>query len=216
MRRPVREGHKPNGGRARAGEVGLCRSTCEPTEQGKATSCGGRGGKGAAGGEHRSTAHAPDSEQGRCMFQRLAVCVKSTAVGVAPTPSILQKSRMRRRARTDLCGGRSVMTVPTATTTFSASISFRQFLPVFGDGVRMRVRRVGPSADADGPFASGQLETCVDGILLRLCHLDTRHCHWLVVVSGHDICGTRAVEKRRDSGKLDAGLRRHLRHLCPA
>ncbi len=51
------------------------------------------------------------------MFQRLAVCVKSTAVGVAPTPSILQKSRMRRRARTDLCGGRSVMTVPTATIT---------------------------------------------------------------------------------------------------
>jgi len=28
---------------------------------------------------------------------------------------ILGKSRMRRRARTDLCGGRSVMVVPTAT-----------------------------------------------------------------------------------------------------
>ena len=26
--RPVREGQKPNGGRARAGEVGLCRSVC--------------------------------------------------------------------------------------------------------------------------------------------------------------------------------------------
>jgi len=37
MRRPVREGHKPNGGHARAGEVGLRRTTCEPTEQGKAT-----------------------------------------------------------------------------------------------------------------------------------------------------------------------------------
>jgi len=34
----------------------------------------------------------------------------------ALTPFILQKSRMRRRARTDLCGGRSVMVVPTATT----------------------------------------------------------------------------------------------------
>ncbi len=31
------------------------------------------------------------------------------------TPFILQKSRMRRRARTDLCGGRSVRIVPTAT-----------------------------------------------------------------------------------------------------
>ena len=31
------------------------------------------------------------------------------------TPFILQKSRMRRRARTDLCGGRSARIVPTAT-----------------------------------------------------------------------------------------------------
>ena len=30
---------------------------------------------------------------------------------------ILQKSRMRRRARTDLCGGRLVRVVPTATST---------------------------------------------------------------------------------------------------
>ena len=34
---------------------------------------------------------------------------------LALTPFILQKSRMRRRARTDLCGGRSAMVVPTAT-----------------------------------------------------------------------------------------------------
>jgi hypothetical protein len=33
----------------------------------------------------------------------------------ASTPLILRKSRMRRRARTDLCGGRSLMIVPTAT-----------------------------------------------------------------------------------------------------
>jgi hypothetical protein len=33
----------------------------------------------------------------------------------ASTPLILRKSRMRRRARTDLCGGRSAMVVPTAT-----------------------------------------------------------------------------------------------------
>jgi hypothetical protein len=37
---------KPHDGHARAGEVGLRRTTREPTEQGKATSCGGRGGKG--------------------------------------------------------------------------------------------------------------------------------------------------------------------------
>jgi len=34
---------------------------------------------------------------------------------LALSPLILQKSRMRRRARTDLCGLRSVMGVPTAT-----------------------------------------------------------------------------------------------------
>jgi len=33
----------------------------------------------------------------------------------ASTPLIFSKSRMRRRARTDLCGGRSAMVVPTAT-----------------------------------------------------------------------------------------------------
>jgi hypothetical protein len=33
----------------------------------------------------------------------------------ASTPLILGKSRMRKRARTDLCGGRSVTAVPTAT-----------------------------------------------------------------------------------------------------
>jgi hypothetical protein len=35
----------------------------------------------------------------------------------ASAPLIQSKSRMRRRARTDLCGGRSAMVVPTATVT---------------------------------------------------------------------------------------------------
>src|SRR4029450_10223974 len=63
--RPVREGHKPNGGRERSGEVGLRRSTAEPAEQGGTSLCGGRGGKGADCGEHRSIAHAPDTERER-------------------------------------------------------------------------------------------------------------------------------------------------------
>src|SRR5437660_1191296 len=64
---------KPNGGHARAGEVGPCRNTCEPTEQGRATFRGGWGGKGTDEGEHRSIAHARDTEReahvpgvGRC------------------------------------------------------------------------------------------------------------------------------------------------------
>jgi hypothetical protein len=51
--RPVREGHKPHGGRARAGEAGVCRSTCDAAEQGRATFGGGCGGKGRDEGEHR-------------------------------------------------------------------------------------------------------------------------------------------------------------------
>jgi len=38
---------------------GLCRTTCEPAEQGRATFRGGWGGKGTDEGEHRSIAHAP-------------------------------------------------------------------------------------------------------------------------------------------------------------
>src|SRR3954447_8371846 len=71
--RPVREGHKPKCGRERSGEVGLCRSTREPAEQRGATFRGGRGGKGADRGEHRSITHAFDTERnthvpgtGRC------------------------------------------------------------------------------------------------------------------------------------------------------
>src|ERR1700681_3827997 len=61
--RPVREGHKPNCGHERAGEVGLCRSTGEPAEQRRAAFGGGRGGKGADQGEHRSISHAADTER---------------------------------------------------------------------------------------------------------------------------------------------------------
>src|SRR5215831_8207627 len=60
--RSVREGHKPNGGRERSGEVGLCRITREPAEQRGATFGGGWGGKGTDSGEHRSISHAPDTE----------------------------------------------------------------------------------------------------------------------------------------------------------
>src|ERR1700692_4010237 len=61
--RPVCEGHKPNCGHERTGEVGLCRSTSEPAEQRRATFRGGRGGKGTDRGEHCSITHATDTER---------------------------------------------------------------------------------------------------------------------------------------------------------
>ena len=57
------EGHKPNGGHGRAGEVGRCRSPCEAAEQSRATSYGGCGGKSTDEGEYRSVAHAHDTER---------------------------------------------------------------------------------------------------------------------------------------------------------
>src|SRR3954466_5380179 len=110
MRRPVGEGPKPYDGHERAGEVGLRRSTDALAEQGKVTFCGGWGGKGAAGGELRCNTHAPD----QCRNQHVPVfdgvrranCSFSLSIVM-----ILQKSRMRKRARTDLCGGRFVRIV---------------------------------------------------------------------------------------------------------
>jgi hypothetical protein len=45
-----------------------------------ATSCGGWGRKGAAGGEHHSGAHAPDSEQEYAMPSDWTVCGTQTSV----------------------------------------------------------------------------------------------------------------------------------------
>src|ERR1700757_399541 len=47
-------------------------------------------------------------------YHRLGSC--TPILKLASTPPILHKSRMRRRARTDLSGGRSVMSVPTGST----------------------------------------------------------------------------------------------------
>ena len=53
------------------------------------------------------------------MSQRLDGAREASPIYWLPlTLFILQKSRMRRRARTDLCGGRSAMGVPTATISF--------------------------------------------------------------------------------------------------
>ena len=111
--RPVREGHKPNDGHARAGEVRLCPSTCEPAEQGRETFCGGWGGKGMDRGEHFLSHMLPTQSGAPHVPSLWSVRLAASAV------CIHDKSRMRRRARTDLCGGRSMRIVPTAIETRS-------------------------------------------------------------------------------------------------
>jgi hypothetical protein len=68
--RPVREGHKPSGGRARAGEVGLCRTTSEPAEQRRATFGGGWGGR-AQTQENTVQSHMRPTQSGKRMSQGL-------------------------------------------------------------------------------------------------------------------------------------------------
>ena len=111
--RPVREGHKPQCGHVRAGEVGLCRTTCEPAEQGRATFRGGGGREGHRRGRTSINRTCTRHRAGSACPRDCAVCGKQH---VSP-PLIHGKSRMRKSARTDLRGGRSAMVVPTATVT---------------------------------------------------------------------------------------------------
>ena len=71
--------------------------------------------------------HMRPTQSGKRMSQGL------DGVRQAALPPLIHgKSRMRRRARTDLCGGRSVMVVPTATTTLNQS----QLGCIFSQGER--------------------------------------------------------------------------------
>src|SRR5262249_49007564 len=62
--RPVREGPKPQCGRARSGGVGPRHTIDEPGEQRRAIFGGAWGEKGAGQGEHHSIQHQPDTERG--------------------------------------------------------------------------------------------------------------------------------------------------------
>src|SRR6266851_4397626 len=68
--RPVREGHKPQCGHARAGEVGLCRTTCEPAEQGRQLSAEAGEGR-AQTKENIVQSHMYSTQSGKRMSQGL-------------------------------------------------------------------------------------------------------------------------------------------------
>ena len=71
------------------------------------------------------------------MFQRLdGVREANRCLWVALTPFILQRSRMRKRARTDLCGGRSAMIVPTATMWIAGPCGVYRYRPAKLPGTR--------------------------------------------------------------------------------
>src|SRR3989475_7750404 len=108
-------------GDARSREVRLCHSSWEADEQSGPDRSGAGGAKGRGQGEREPAKHAPESEPGKCV----------TGAG-APTANRNDKMLCRHTpkvgavcpnwARTVLCGGRSVMSVPTAISEMSSQI----------------------------------------------------------------------------------------------
>jgi hypothetical protein len=88
--RPVCEGAKPQGRRARSRGVGPRHTIDEPDEQRRAIFGGAWGEKGAGQGEHRFVQHLPDTVRG---FE----CIKDGAVYAEPrsASSLQGGSRMR-------------------------------------------------------------------------------------------------------------------------
>ena len=90
--------------------VGLRNSTDESAERRNASSGGGRGGKDADQGERSTAAHGPNAEPGRRV---------PGVEGVREANALRYPSKVGAAcgstARADLCGGREVISVPTAT-----------------------------------------------------------------------------------------------------
>src|ERR1039457_5012426 len=111
---PYREGaNKAEAGDPRTGGVSPRNSSGEAAEQGGAIRCGAGGAKGGGRGECEPAKHGPDSEPG------------NRVTGVGAHTARHENIAKRRHtpevgavcpnwARTDLCGGRAVMRVPTA------------------------------------------------------------------------------------------------------
>jgi len=109
---PHREG-KPIADDERTREVGPSSSSCEAGEQGGAIRRGAGGAKGWDQGECKPATPGPDAEPGNrdtgagahTSNRKTAICRHSPEVGAV----------CGKAARTDLCGGRGAISVPTAT-----------------------------------------------------------------------------------------------------
>ena len=109
--RHQREGDEPKPMRLRCGEVGRADSTDEACEQGGRIRGGARGGKRCEGEECGLAKHGPDTEPDH----RVPCAGSHTQRASASRHALALRAGCGNPARPDLCGGRSVMTVPTAT-----------------------------------------------------------------------------------------------------
>src|SRR2546428_8138719 len=97
---------------ARAREVGRRHSSCEADEQGGAIRCGAGGAKGGGQGECEPAKHATGRSTGQGVSGAGAHTIRrESGVPVGPEAGAV----CGKAACTDLCGGRSAMSVPTAT-----------------------------------------------------------------------------------------------------
>src|ERR1035437_4974823 len=98
---------------ARTWEVRLRHSSGEADEQGRATGCGAGGAKGGSRGECEPVKHAPGTVPGKRVTGAGAHTARRENIAkrryLPEVGAVCGKS-----ARTDLCGGRPVMDVPTA------------------------------------------------------------------------------------------------------
>src|SRR6266536_5880261 len=98
---------------ARSREVRLCHSSWEADEQSGPDRRGAGGAKGGGQGECEPAKHAPDSEPGKCVTGAGAhTANRNDKTLCRHTPKV--GAVCPNWARTVLCGGRSVMSVPTA------------------------------------------------------------------------------------------------------
>src|SRR6266550_7015143 len=109
---------------ARSREVRLCHSSWEADEQSGPDRRGAGGAKGGGQGECEPAKHAPDSEPGKCVTGAGAhTANRNDKTLCRHTPKV--GAVCPNWARTVLCGGRSVMSVPTAISEMS-----RQIIPL--------------------------------------------------------------------------------------
>ena len=109
--RPVREGAKPHGGRARSGGVGPRHTIDEPANKEERSSAE-PGEKRARAKENIVQSDTSPTQCGEVSVPRIVRCASSSIARQSSKVGAVCGSA----ARTVLCGGRSVMVVPTAST----------------------------------------------------------------------------------------------------
>src|SRR5947209_1031933 len=147
---------------ARSREVRLCHSSWEADEQSGLDRRGAGGAKGRGQGECEPAKHAPDAEPGKCVTGAGAHTASRNEKRF-PVTSPKVGAVCPNWARTVLCGGRSVMSVPTAISEMSS-----QIIPLKGRTDLREARRnsghrddsrlscaVGPSGRTNQAFLRG-------------------------------------------------------------